>query len=112
MNKTSRTWLEKQEQTKTFFNGHLYMDALMLVNQQELIYISSVWTQDVVWKTCQEEWMIETDGERVIERESRKSMLTVQLNDDDETSNINVFIFCRFIDIHLIAVKGGFSEFI
>ena len=44
----------------------------VLTDQQELTYNnSSVQTQDVVWKTCQERWMIETDGER----KSEKSML-------------------------------------
>ena len=33
-----------------------------------LIYSSSVWIQDVVWKTCRERWMIGTDGERERER--------------------------------------------
>ena len=32
----------------------LHTDAQVLADQQELIYISSVWTQDVIWKTCQE----------------------------------------------------------
>ena len=40
------------------------IDVPVLANQQELIYISSVWTQDIIWKTCQEKWMIRTDGEK------------------------------------------------
>ena len=36
----------------------------MLGDQQEIIYICSVCTQNVIWKTCQEWWMIGTDGER------------------------------------------------
>ena len=35
----------------------------------------------VVWKTNQERWMIGTDGER----KSEKSVLSAQLNDDDNT---------------------------
>ena len=49
------------------------MDVLVLAHQQELIYISSVWTQDVVRKTSQEQWMIGTDGEK----ESGKFVLLV-----------------------------------
>ena len=55
------------------------MDASVLADQQGLTYISSVWTQDVVWRTFQDHWMIGLDGKR----ESEKSMLSVQLDDDD-----------------------------
>ena len=40
------------------------MDVPVLANQQELIYISSVWTQDVIWKTYWERCMIGMDEER------------------------------------------------
>ena len=50
----------------------------MLVNQLELTYNSSAWTQDAVWKTCQDQWLIGTDEEK----ESRKSMLVAQLDED------------------------------
>ena len=44
-----------------------------------------VQTQNVVWKTCQEWWMIGTDGEK----ESGKSVLSVWLDeDDDETTTM------------------------
>ena len=43
------------------------MDVPVLANQQELIYTTSVRTQDVVWKTYWEQWMIGTNGERVWE---------------------------------------------
>ena len=63
------------------------MDVPVLVDQQELIYISCAWTQDVVWKTCQEQWIIETYGERERERErerqSGKSALSARLDDGD-----------------------------
>ena len=36
----------------------------MLDDQRELIYNSSVRTQNVAWKTSQKRLMIETDGER------------------------------------------------
>ena len=36
------------------------------VQVSELIYNSSVRTQDVVWRTCREWWIIETNGERVL----------------------------------------------
>ena len=52
-----------------FFYGTLHTNVPVLVDQQELIYIRSVQTQNVVWKTCQEQWKIETDGERERERE-------------------------------------------
>ena len=63
-----------------FFNGLLYMDMLMLTNQHEHTYNSSVRSKNIVWKTCQEQWMIGKKEERV----SRKSMLAVQHDDDDD----------------------------
>ena len=54
------------------------MDVRVLAYHQKLIYISSVQTQDVVWKSCQEQWMIGMDRER----ESEKPVLPAQLNDD------------------------------
>ena len=45
----------------TFFYGSLHMDVVVFADEQELIYIKSVWTHDVVWKTCRERWMIVTD---------------------------------------------------
>ena len=40
------------------------MDMPDLANQQERTYISFVRTQDVVWQTYQERWMIGMNGER------------------------------------------------
>ena len=47
----------------TFSNGALHMDMQVLA-YQELIYNSSVRTQDIVLKTFQKRWMIEMNGER------------------------------------------------
>ena len=46
----------------------LHMDVQGLADQNELIYNSSKWTLDVVWKTRRKRWMIGTERER--ERES------------------------------------------
>ena len=59
------------------------MDMTVLVDQQELIYISSVRTQGLVWKTYQKRRMIGTDGER----ESGEFVLSVRLDDDDNVNN-------------------------
>ena len=61
------------------------MDVPVLADQQELIYISSVRTQDVVWKTCQEQWMIGMDEEK----ESGKFVISAQFDDDDD----DIFIY-------------------
>ena len=45
-----------------FSHGLLHMDILVLANQ--LTYISSVVTLDVVWRTNQQQWMIWTVGKR------------------------------------------------
>ena len=55
----------------TFCYGPLHPDMQVLDNQLELIYNSSVQTQDVILKTCQRQEMIETNGKG----ESWKSML-------------------------------------
>ena len=64
------------------------MDIPVLADQQGLRYISSVRTQDAVQKTCKERWMISMDGER----ESENSVLSVSLDDDDDT-HINVYTY-------------------
>ena len=52
------------------------MDVSALADQQELVYINSVQKQDVIWKICQERWMIGIDGKR----ELGKSVLSVWLD--------------------------------
>ena len=59
------------------------MDVPVLVDQQELIYINSMQTQDVVWKTCRVRWMIGNNGERG----SEKSVLSERLDDDDDDND-------------------------
>ena len=63
-----------------FFYGPFHPDKQVLGDQLELIYISSVQTQDVAWKTYQKWRMIETNGERG----SGKSVLMAWHNDDDD----------------------------
>ena len=48
----------------TFSHRHLHTDVQVSHDQLELIFNSSVLTQDVAWWTCRKRWMIETDGER------------------------------------------------
>ena len=72
---------EARKNLKGMFYGPLHMDVPVLVRQQELIFIGSVWTQDVVGKTYQEWWMIEMDGER----ELGKSVIASWLHDDYKT---------------------------
>ena len=55
------------------------MDMQVLVNQQKLVQ-----TQDVIWKTYQEQWMIGTYGGK--KKESAKSTLSGWLDDDDRLS--------------------------
>ena len=58
----------------------LYMDEQRLDDLLEPIHISSVTIQDVAWKTCREQWTIETGGDRG----SGKSVLAAQNDDDDD----------------------------
>ena len=46
----------------TFFSGFKQMDMPVLADQQELIYISSVQIEDVIWRSRQERCIIEKDG--------------------------------------------------
>ena len=46
-------------------------------DQQELTFITSVWTLDVILRTCQEQWPVKTDNKRV------KGICT-EFDDDDE----------------------------
>ena len=57
-------WRSKDKLISDVFYGPHHMDVLLLAEQQKPIYISPVWTYDVVWKTCWEWWMIGTKGER------------------------------------------------
>ena len=72
------------------------MDPL-LVGPQVLIYISVVWTLDIVWRTSWKRWMIGTDRER--EREGGKSALAVRLDDDDDEFKLEIleiiFLYTR-----------------
>ena len=77
MNKT--TGEARKNSLVTFFWGLLHMSTPVLVYQQELIHISSVWTLDVVWRICWEWWMIGMDREK----ESGNSILSASLDVND-----------------------------
>ena len=63
--KTRGTLLEKQGRTHlTFLFGPFHMNVLMLTDQQEVIYICPVQTQDVIWKIYWERWRIGRDRDR------------------------------------------------
>ena len=51
----------------------------VLDDQLEIIDNSSVWAQDVTWKTFRKQWMTETDGERELGKSVRATR-----HDDDE----------------------------
>ena len=53
----------------TFFHGPQYMVVPLLADHQELTYNSSSLTQNLVCKTCQDKWMIGTDGKMLYSRE-------------------------------------------
>ena len=72
----------------TFSNGPLHTDAQVKDNQLELIYNSSVRTQDVAWKTCQKRWIIDTDGKR----ELGKSVWAIWHDNDDIYIYIYIYI--------------------
>ena len=68
-----------ESKTNSFSYGSLLIDMPALADQQELTNNSSASMQDLVWKTCQERWMIGMNGER----DSGKSVLAAQLDDND-----------------------------
>ena len=87
----------------TFIYGLLHMEIPVLADQQELIYISSVQIQNVVWKTCQEWWMIGTDGER--ESESGKSVMMMMIS---AMGNVSSFIWNLNLGYHSISNDNNF----
>ena len=68
------------------------MDAQVLADQQEITHISSVWPQEAVY---QERWMIGTDGEEI----SGKSMLSVQLDLDDDIYISRCALMCVYVSM-------------
>ena len=56
MNKRYGTAREARTNSWVMFYAPLHMDISVLADQQELIYISSMWIQEVVWKTSWEHW--------------------------------------------------------
>ena len=40
-----------------------HMDTLVLTNQQRFTYISTVQTLDAFKRTCQEQWLLATNGD-------------------------------------------------
>ena len=56
----------------TFFYESLRIDVALLDDRHELIYISYMRTQDIVWKTCREWWMIGMNIYIYIERERER----------------------------------------
>ena len=60
------------------------MDEQRQGDQLEPIYNSSVPIQDIALKTSQEQWTMETGGERG----SGRSMLAALYNDDDDDDDI------------------------
>ena len=60
-------------------------------------YISSVWTQGAIKKTCQERWIIGMDGER--KRESGNSVISTRFDNDYGVKNqfVLFMIFEYFI---------------
>ena len=58
--RTRHCWRSKDE----LISDVLHTDDKLVGEQLELIYNSSVRTQDVAWKTCRKRSTIETNGER------------------------------------------------
>ena len=61
------------------------MDMPTLADPQELIYISFVWTQNILWKTYREQWTIGMDGDG----EPEKSVQSAPHGDDDIMSKFD-----------------------
>ena len=78
------------------------MDEPETADQQELIFISSAQTQDVVSKTC---LMIETDGERERERERVREIRTVSVTWSWSWCVVNS-------GIGLVSLFNGISTFV
>ena len=81
MNKTCGALLEKQKRTHKWRSSmDLYTWACQCLATRKNLFTSVVHTEDVVWKTNWNRWMIGRNGER----ESEKSLLSAWLNDCDD----------------------------
>ena len=77
-----------------FFCEPLHTDIQVLADLQKLIYYSSVWTQDLFWRTYQKWWMIE------MKRESGKTVWAV--NDGNNYLGIITWTkrkFCKSMNL-------------
>ena len=79
-------WKVRTSSWVTFSFGLLHIDTLVLVDQQNLTFISSVWTLDPVYRTFQKWWSIGMDGKK----ESRESMLLV--HHDEDSHNVSAIV--------------------
>ena len=71
-------WRSKDEPITMYYCGPLLPDEQWLGDQIEPIFNSFVPIQDVAWKTCREQWTIETSGKK----KSGKSVLAAWHNND------------------------------
>ena len=60
----------------------------VLAEQQEFTDISPLQTLDAMYRTCQEQWLIGTVGEK----ESKKFLLSQKIDDDDDDDDDNLFM--------------------
>ena len=126
ISKTCGTLLQKQGQTHKW---HSFVEPYAWTYQcwPTSKNLFTVWTRDVIWKTCQEQWMIWTDGKR----ESRKSVLLSWLDNDENNfcykpipNNVEFFIYRkqfwqknnfaflkRFLLIHWMTLVDVFPDF-
>ena len=107
-NKTSRTLLEKHKWTRKWrssMDTYTWMYKCWPTNKN--LSTLAVWIQEVVWKTCQEQWMIGADGER----KSRKSMETAWLENEDEHFPVNEFQTMESLNLWKKYLKNFFSYF-
>ena len=81
----------KKNSKATFSDGILHMDISMLIDQQKITFISSLRTLGALKKTYQERWMT---------RESKETVLSAWLDDDDNdiyARTSMTFIFLNFL---------------
>ena len=75
------SWETKTKSSATYFYAPQHMDVPVLADCWRLIYISSVRTLDVVWRTWWDQWMIGTGIEK---EEAGKIVPSAWLDNDDD----------------------------
>ena len=103
MNKLAGHFWRSKEELRSL--GSLHTDELVMDDQLELFYNSSVRIEDVVEKTCQKQWTIVMSGER----KSGKSVFAERHDDNNDDDICYVIGRVHYIEMNYSEKLTGFT---